>query len=176
MHLQNSKTFSTANSEFSLRLGKLRGYVLDSAEPLLMLLGALVGAVAATIHLTRGEASASAIWMKQAAGWEMDAFAAFASMSGFALAALALVASLSDHGRAKDVIDSNSGRYLLKCLISSVWWWLSAGLSALVDIPSGSRLSEAAFLLLAPLAVSRGFVALIAISLFFKRFTVTKPL
>jgi hypothetical protein len=108
-------------------------------------------------------------------GWELTAFAAFGAMSGFSLASLALVATLSTHERAKEVIDENPGRRLLGALVHSTWGWICPALMALVVLvlPSGwpRTWGEGLLLLLVAIGAAQAMLALYALTLFFSRFT-----
>jgi hypothetical protein len=114
-------------------------------------------------------------WFGKSPGWELNAFAAFGTMSGFSLASLALVASMSGHERARQVIDSAPGRYLVRTLVVSTWAWLVAALTALGALATSATIAQSLVIFFASVAAARAVVAMAALALFFRRFTVTKP-
>lgn len=153
----------------------LRARLLAAAQWGIPTLGWLGGIAAGGLHLYDGEAGAIAAILRDAKGWELSAFGAFGAMSGFALASLSLVASMSQTERGKHVVDSNPGRYLLRRMVSSMWWWLVPGVVALMHLVLPFSFVEALFFATAAIGVSHAFLALLALTLFFKRYTVDKP-
>lgn len=107
--------------------------------------------------------------------WQLDAFAAFGTMSGFSLAALALIASLSGHKRAEELLDDNHGRFLVRTLVHSTCLWFVTATLALACWFSSSIWLETAFLMFVPLGVAGGAVALVALVGFFRRYSEAKP-
>jgi hypothetical protein len=152
----------------------LRDGLLEASPAALDIVGATSGVLAGLWYYFNPRC-ALGVWFSESKGWELNAFAAFGAMSGFALASLALVASLSGHERAKEVIDSSPGRFLLRTLIRSTWAWFLVALSSLIALVAGAALTRVAVVILASIACARGVVALAALYFFFKRFTVLKP-
>jgi hypothetical protein len=138
------------------------------------LAGAIFGAGFGMWHYYNPKGTLGA-WFVATPGWELNAFGSFGAMSGFALASLALVASLSGHERAQEVIDSNPGRYLLRMLIGSTWAWFIAALACLIALAVGGVWTRVVVIALTSIACARAVLALIALYLFFKRYTVQKP-
>ncbi len=153
---------------------RTRGWVLNATPVALEVLG-IVGGVLLGAHQYLRPGSTLGAWFTASKGWELNAFDAFGTMSGFSLAALALVASLSTHQRASEILDENPGRYLLRTLIAATWAWFLAALASLVALAAGSSLVNGVVVLATCWASARGLIALLALALFFKRFTVRRP-
>lgn len=124
----------------------------------------------ATAHLLDPKA-VTAAWMAKNDGWQLDAFSGFGAMSGFALASLGLVASLMSHDRARQVLDANPGRYMLRTLVHSMWAWLVPAILALASLLVDSGVAQALFIAAMPVAAGFALRALYALTLFFRRFT-----
>jgi hypothetical protein len=114
-------------------------------------------------------------WVAANGGWELSAFGAFGTMSGFGMAALALIATLSAHERGKEAVDSNSGRQMVSFIVRSTWAWLVPGLLALVHILLPTCLVLSLLVGACWFAMTQGVLALLGLTFFFRRFTVTKP-
>lgn len=113
-------------------------------------------------------------WFASNGGWEMSSFSAFGTMSGFGMAALALIATLSTHERGKEAIDSNSGRLMVRLIIRSTWAWLIPGLVALLHMLMQDAVIRAIFIGVSWFAVCQGVLALLGLTFFFRRFTVNR--
>lgn len=148
-----------------------RRFWLKAAPPILTLVSVLLGIVGAVIHWKIPSAP-SRLWFTSASGWELSAFGAFSAMSGFGLASLALVAGLSTNDKAKEVLDSNAGRGLVRRLLRSTWWWMAPATTALLHIYVRSLLIECAFVALVPVAIGQAAEALLALTVFFRRWTI----
>lgn len=148
--------------------------VLNLLPSVLDVLGITSGAFGAGWLLLDPATGLIGLWFEKALGWELNAFAAFGTMSGFGLASMALVASLSGHKRAEEEIESENGRFLLKMLLVSTWAWLLPALLALSHVLLQRPIVVAAFILAACWGVARGILALMAFSFFFSRFTKPK--
>jgi len=147
----------------------------EAAPTALLIAGLVLGLLGGRYHLLhpftgKQETSGFIAWsLSEAKGWELSAFGAFGAMSGFALASLALVASLSGHDRTKVLIDADPGRFLVRQLVRSVWAWLAPALLALVALFTPWAWVEALFIVGACLGSAQGIVALMALSFFFRR-------
>lgn len=149
---------------------KRRLWWLYDHSPHIANTAALAGCIlTATLYLTGNLSQLD--WMGKENGWQFDGFAGFGGMSGFTLAALSLVASVAAHPRAKDVIDSTPGRYMLRCLIRATWFWFVPAVCCLLYLLVPRREMAAIVVATALFAIANGFVALLAVSLFFRRFT-----
>lgn len=114
-------------------------------------------------------------WLATNKGWEITTFAAFGAMSGFTLAAVALVATLSAHPRGQEIIDANPGRFLLRMLVKATWLWMAPGVLALLHVALPYTVTRALFLWTVCVGLAQGAIALLALTLFFKRFTIPRP-
>jgi hypothetical protein len=131
---------------------------------LLQALGVLFGLVLGGMHLLPD--STSAAWMQASSGWELKAFGVFASLSGFSIAALSLVASLSSERRDREALASNAGKDLVQQLVNATFRWFYPAVLALSCIFVESHLLEAAFVLSMCFGVAQGFVVLHALRIF----------
>lgn len=138
------------------------------------LLGALGGFAIGIWQFTVGSDELNK-WVLNHSGWELAAFGAFGTMSGFGMAALALIATLSAHERGKDAIDSNSGRLMVRLIVRSTWAWLIPGLFALSHLVLPYSGVRALFLGFSGFAVAQGILALMGLTFFFRRFTIPRP-
>ena len=142
--------------------------------PNLFLLGGLVGGGFFGSWQYRSGSEVVAGWVKTNCGWEIASFAAFGAMSGFGMASLALIATLSAHERGKEAIDSNSGRLMTRLIVRSTWAWLLPGLVALLHIGLPVPILRAFFVGFAWFAITQGILALLGLTLFFSRFTIPR--
>jgi hypothetical protein len=152
----------------------IRSFALAHSGTAFWALGLTAGVAASWRHWHSPD-SAFHAWMRASAGWEMSAFAAFTAMSGFGLASLALVASLSTHERGREVIESNPGRAMLRRVVASTWWWMVPGVIALAHVFWPDLLVECCFVATVPITITRAAEALLAVTIFFRRFTVRLP-
>lgn len=122
------------------------------------------------------------------ADWTWDAFAALSAMSGFALAAMALVLAASDRARtfgspgyenddawqSRHVLDHVVGapewKWMLRQFVVSMWTWLLAACLALACLLFPGRVVVAIFLATTALAVARGAIAILAVTALMGRF------
>jgi hypothetical protein len=148
--------------------------LLNAAPTAVYVLFAGIGLTLGVFHWSFDE-SPSFVLLEKVTSWRIDLFAAFGTMSGFALAALALVASLSTSDRAKEVVDSDSGRYLVRTLLRSAILWFVAAVLSLLAVFTGSRALDALVIAAACVAVGGGVVMMLGLYLFMRPFTVEKP-
>lgn len=148
--------------------------LLENIQGVVVGVGFLVGLLLA-VRYWRGPPLAALGWMVATSGWQLSAFGAFATTSGLALASLSLVASLSNHPRAADVLDANPGRDFIRALITSTWLWLIPAVLALACSFIDSRILRALFIMAATTGASGGVFALLGVTIFFSRFTRRKP-
>ena len=108
--------------------------------------------------------------------WCWDAFASLGTMSGFSLASLAIVAGLAGHERARQTLEQEEGRWLVRQLILAMTLWLIPAILGLVAAlaPQDAGL-QAAVIGFASLAISQAVVAVAAINAFFRRFSKPRP-
>lgn len=141
---------------------------------LLLALGCL-GGLSGGVWQYRVGSPVLAEWVKNKSGWELAAFGAFGTMSGFGMAALALIATLSAHTRGEEAIDSNSGRMMVRWIVRSTWSWLIPGLAALLHMVCPGNLVRAVFVGFSVFASAQGVLALLGLTFFFRRFTIPRP-
>src|SRR5467141_1669954 len=99
---------SPRSEESPVRLARSRREIIQRLLNLLpkalYLLWIGYGTWLAVFHII-DDGARTVLLLKPSGGWQMNAFAAFGTMSGFALAALALVATLSTNARAQDLLE-----------------------------------------------------------------------
>lgn len=152
---------------------ELRRKVLQTAEWAYQpILGAFCGAALGLAHWTGVPFELSPLFGD---GWQWAAFSALSALAGFMLAALALAASLQGHERAKGVLDSNVGRFMLRRMVEAMWAWFAAACVALLAGALPAALGAAVFLVALGAAVGWGVTALRAFTRFYARFTKHLP-
>jgi len=152
---------------------QLLNWVINLIPGLFLCVGG-VGGVALGIWQFRIGSPVIDAWVRAKGGWELSAFGAFGTMSGFGMAALALIATLSAHERGKESVDSNSGRQMVRFIVRSTWAWLFPGLLALLHIMVPTCLVRSVLVGSCWFAMSQGVLALLGLTFFFRRFTISR--
>lgn len=153
---------------------KVQDGVINLLPSLLLALG-ILGGLGAGVWQYRVGSRIIFAWVENKSGWELAAFGAFGTMSGFGMAALALIATLSAHSRGEEAIDSNSGRMMVRWIVRSTWSWLVPGLVALLHMIYPASFVRAIFIGISVFASAQGVLALLGLTFFFRRFTISRP-
>ena len=107
-------------------------------------------------------------------GWEWEAFGGCSAMAGFLLASLALVAALQDNDRARQVLDANPGRALVRRIELAMWMWLIPSVMALFHYVLPGRLTQTGLIMAMGASWAALLHALLAFHHFFRRFSEPK--
>lgn len=159
--------------ESSINLG-IRDRTISLLPRLLLVLGSIGGLGIISWHHFFG-CTVIDVWAASKNGWELAAFSAFGTMSGFGMASLALIATLSAHERGKEAVDGNSGRLMVRLIVRSTWAWLIPGLISLVHILLPVSIVRSLLLGAGWFAMTQGVMGLLGLTFFFRRFTIPKP-
>lgn len=169
MHGPGSRQLSVASGSLD-RERAVRGAL--NALAALLRWGGRVAAIGAAVTCSWYPEWVGAAWLtNQADRWAFDAFSAFGAMSGFALAALALVGSTSTDDRARRLTDTAAGRTALRALVAATWWWLVPALASLLAVFHPAEPVLAVVVGGAVMGATRSVLALLGLSLIFRLYT-----